>query len=155
MAYCWDTGAFIHVWREATPPDIFVTLWARLDGEVAAGNIVSPEEVYNELAKQEGDALFQWVKDRKPTLIVPLEADVQARVTEIGKTFPPFVTGDSDRNAADPWVIGVAMARDLTVVTQERRPGSPDSPSIPRVCNHFKVPFMNTFEFMRHEGWQF
>jgi MinD superfamily P-loop ATPase len=56
---------------------------------------------------------------------------------------------------ADPWVIGLAMARDLVVVTQETRPGSSDSPTIPRVCNHFGVEFVNTFEFMRREGWTF
>jgi hypothetical protein len=95
------------------------------------------------------------VRDRRATLVVPLEADLQARVTEIGADFPSFVAGDSDSNFADPWVIGLAMARGLTVVTQETRPGSPDSPTIPRVCNHFSVPFMTTFEFMRREGWKF
>lgn len=88
-------------------------------------------------------------------MIVPLEDDIQGRVTEIGAAFAPFLAGDADRNFADPWVVGLAMARGLTVVTQEARPGSPDSPTIPGVCGHFGVPFVNTFEFMRQEGWTF
>lgn len=155
MGYCWDTGAFIHSWVRTSPPDIFVTLWERLDNEITGGNIVSPEEVYVELERQEGDALFHWVRDRRAHLIVSLEADVQASVTNIGAAFQTFVSGDADRNLADPWVIGLAMARGLTVVTSETRPGSSDSPTIPRVCRHFNVPFLTTFEFMRREGWKF
>lgn len=155
MAYCWDTSAFIHSWVRTSPPDIFVTLWERLDGAIAAGTVVSPEEVYKELERQEGDTLLAWVRERRADLVVPLEDDLQERVTRIGAEFAPFVTGDADRNQADPWVVGLAMARGLTVVTQEIRPGSPDSPTIPRVCRHFGVPFMNTFEFMRREGWTF
>lgn len=155
MAYCWDTSAFIHSWARTSPPDIFITLWERLDTEIAAGNIVSPEEVYRELEKREGDTLLQWVRERRTQLIIPLEEDIQRRVGEIGAVFESFVAGDADRGAADPWVIALAMARGLTVVTQETRSGSPDSPTIPRVCDHFEVPFVGTFEFMRIEGWTF
>ena len=155
MAYCWDTSAFIHSWVRTSPPDIFITLWEQLDSEITAGNIVSPEEVYRELERQEGDTLFRWVRERRPLLIVPLETDIQQRVGEIGAMFPSLVAGDADRDFADPWVVGPAMARGLTVVTQETRPGSPDSPTIPRVCNHFGVPFVDTFEFMRRERWTF
>ena len=155
MAYCWDTSAWIHSWVRTSPPDIFVTLWQRVDAEIAAGSIVCPEEVYVELERQEGDTLPAWIKERRTNLVVPLADEVQDRVTAIGAAFPPFVAGDSDSNFADPWVIALAMARGLTIVTQERRPGSPDSPTIPRVCTHFGVEFVNTFEFMRREGWQF
>lgn len=54
MSYCWDTSAFIHSWVRTSPPDIFVTLWDRLDDAIAAGRVVSPEEVYKELERQEG-----------------------------------------------------------------------------------------------------
>ena len=155
MAYCWDTSAFIHSWVRTSPPDIFVTLWERLDGMITAGSIVAPEEVYIELGRQEGDTLLEWVQARRDNLVVPLEEDIQHCVAEIGGVFPTFVAGDTDRNLADPWVIGLAKARGLTVVTQETRPGSPDSPTIPRVCTHFHVPFLNTFEVIRGQGWTF
>lgn len=115
----------------------------------------APEEVYVELERQEGDTLLAWVRNRRDVLIAPLTEDIQGHVGTIGATFPPFVAGDADRNFADPWVIALAIANGLTVVTQERRPGSPDSPTIPRVCDHFNVPYVNTFEFMRREGWTF
>jgi hypothetical protein len=155
MAYCWDTSAFVHSWVRTSPPDIFVSVWDRLDQDISGGNIVSPEEVYLELERQEGDTLLAWVKHRKDVLVAPLTDDIQSCVGDIGAAFPPFVAGDVDRNFADPWVIALAMTRSLTVVTQESRPGSPDSPTIPRVCGHFGVPYINTFDFMRREGWTF
>jgi len=155
MAYCWDTSAWIHSWVRTSPPDIFVTLWERVDVAIASGEIRCPEEVYVELERQEGDTLLTWVRDRRDPLIAPLTEDVQAHVSTIGAQFPAFVAGDSDRNFADPWVIALAMSAGLTVVTQERRPGSPDSPTIPRVCEYFGVAYVNTFEFMRQEGWTF
>jgi Domain of unknown function (DUF4411) len=155
MAYCWDTSAWVHSWVRTSPPDIFVSLWERLDAAIANGDILSPDEVYIELERQEGDTLLAWVRERKDALIAPLTAMIQTRVGDIGAAFPLFVAGDTDRNFADPWVIALAMDNGLTVVTQERRPGSPDSPTIPRVCDHFNVPYINTFEFMRREGWTF
>jgi hypothetical protein len=155
VAYCWDTSAWIHSWVRTSPPDIFVTLWERLDAEISAGGIICPEEVYVELERQEGDTLLAWVRERRDVLVAPLTEDVQNHVTSIGAAFPPFVAGDTDSNFADPWVIALAMTHKLTIVTQERRPGSPDSPTIPRVCRHFGVSFVDTFEFMRLEGWQF
>jgi Domain of unknown function (DUF4411) len=155
MAYCWDTSAWVHSWVRTSPPDIFVSLWERLDTAIADGDILSPDEVYIELERQEGDTLLAWVRERKDALIAPLTVTIQSHVGDIGAAFPLFVAGDTDRNFADPWVIALAMANDLTVVTQERRPGSPDSPTIPRVCDHFNLPYINTFEFMRREGWTF
>src|SRR5262245_60863015 len=134
MAYCWDTSAWIHSWVRTSPPDIFVSLWERLDAAIGTGDILSPDEVLVELERQEGDTLLAWVRYRREGLIAPLTADIQTHVGSIGAAFPPFVAGDEDTNFADPWVIGLAMAQGLTVVTQERRPGSPDSPTIPRVC---------------------
>jgi hypothetical protein len=155
MTYCFDTSAFIHSWVRTSPPDIFVTLWDRLDEKIADGGIVSPEEVLKELERVEGDTLLAWVKERRNPLIIPLEADLQEKVGLIGAQYRTFVAGDADKNMADPWVIGLAMARDLTVVTQETKPGSSQKPTIPHVCHHFGVPFVDSFEFMRREGWTF
>ncbi len=83
MAYCWDTSAFVHSWVRTSPPDIFVSLWERLDQDIAGGNVVSPEEVYVELERQEGDTLLAWVRDRRGSLIAALTHDLQACVGDI------------------------------------------------------------------------
>jgi hypothetical protein len=44
----------------------------------------SPEEVYVELERQEGDTLLAWVRDRRDTLVAPLTQDIQALVGDIG-----------------------------------------------------------------------
>jgi hypothetical protein len=133
MSYCFDTSAFIHSWVRTSPPDIFVTLWGRLDGKIAEGGIVSPEGVLKELERVEGDTLLAWVKQGRDPLIVPLGADLQEKVGLIGAQYQSFVAGDADKNMADPWVIGLAMARNLTVVTQESKPGTPAKPTLARV----------------------
>jgi len=154
MSHCWDTSAFIHSWRRTSPPDIFVSLWDKLDAEIRASSIVCPDEVYRELERRD-DPLFRWVKDRKDALFVPLERTLQAHVATIGGVFPYYTAGDSDDNAADPWVVALAMERGLTVVTQETRQGSLDFPKIPRVCDRFGVRYVNTFDYMRAKGWTF
>jgi Domain of unknown function (DUF4411) len=153
VSHCFDTSSFIECWR-TSPQDIFVTLWDRLDSEISANGIVCPEEVLIELARQD-DGLHRWAKERRERLFVPLESDLQAAVARIGGVFPYYTAGDTDENGADPWVIGLAMARTLVVVTEERRPGSPDFPTIPRVCEHFGVQYINAFEYMRVKGWTF
>ena len=152
-AHSFDTSSFIECWR-TSPQDIFVTLWERLDQEINAGGIVCLKKSSWSSPRQD-DGLHRWAKDRRERLFVPLEADIQGQVTTIGEAFPYYTAGDTDENAANPWVIGLAMARNLTVVTEERRPGSPDHPKIPRVCDHFGVRYMNAFEYMRTKGWKF
>ena len=74
--------------------------------------------------------------------------------TLIANQFRHFVTNPKVRNRADPFVIALVKARGFTVVTQER-PGSPDSPKIPTVCDHFGVPYLRFLDIIRREQWRF
>jgi sugar phosphate isomerase/epimerase len=58
------------------------------------------------------------------------------------------------RHEADPWVISLAAARGLTVVTFETpgRASSPE-PKIPKACAKLGVPSVDIMGFMASLGW--
>lgn len=152
MAYCFDTSAFLECWTRYYPPDIFPGLWDKLSDLAAYKQIVAPEEVRRELEKQEDD-LTLWVQQR-PHIFVPLDSAVQTSVREVLARHPFLVKATSNRNQADPFVIAVARAQGLTVVTEEKG-GTPTKPKIPSVCQDFNVRCVGVVQFIRDQGWTF
>jgi predicted nucleic acid-binding protein len=47
--YCIDTSVWIDAWRDYYPPDVFGSLWERMDHLVRAGKVIAPVEVLLEL----------------------------------------------------------------------------------------------------------
>jgi len=64
MPYCVDTSGWLDGWQRNYPPDVFPTLWGKIEAVVAAGEIFSSEEVYVELQKKD-DEIHDWMKARK------------------------------------------------------------------------------------------
>ena len=63
---------------------------------------------------------------------------------------PDFLSG------ADPWLVAVAKTLGGTVVTHEQpNPDAKKKIFIPDVCNHFGVPYMDTFELLQRKKAQF
>ena len=75
--------------------------------------------------------------------------------------FQNFVDKDKPIPDADPFVIALAISKNLTVVTMERLKNIHESnknarPNIPNVCEHFSVPFINKIpDFLRALSWSF
>lgn len=150
--YVVDASAWIDI-RRYHPPDIFVTLWQRLDGAIAAGDLVSPEEVLHELERGDDD-LAETLR-LKAGLFLPLDAAQQAAVTEVLAACPTLANAEAERNRADPFVVAVARVRHGTAVSQERSRGGPAGRySIPDACAHFGIPCMRWLEFLREVRWQ-
>lgn len=59
------------------------------------------------------------------------------------------------RNGADLFVIGLVIARQGVVVTEETLSGRLDKSRIPDVCNALRVPWLNLVGFVTHQGWRF
>ena len=59
-----DTSAWLDGWARDYPPDVFPSLWEKIDELIANGTICSTEEVYIELKKKD-DSLIEWMKTRK------------------------------------------------------------------------------------------
>ena len=58
-------------------------------------------------------------------------------------------------SGADAFVIGLAKARGLVVVTQEERTNSAKAPHIPDVCEAYGLPYQPILRVIRDQGWNF
>ncbi len=153
MAYCIDTSALLDGWVRYYPRDVFPTLWDKLEKMIAGGRLVAPDEVLKELSKNDDD-LHKWAR-LQGGLFYPLEDDIQIATAEILATFPKLVNNERNRSIADPFVIAVAKARKLFVVTGEKRKGNPSRPKIPDVCDAYGIKCLTLLELMKNEGWKF
>ena len=71
-----------------------------------------------------------------------------------------FVHGDGAKDKfarkADGWLVACAQASNLTLVTKEvSNPYIKNRVSIPNVCEHFNVKYINTFDLLRQLGVRF
>lgn len=123
---------------------MFPSLWSKLDGLIAAGDIISSEEVYVEL-KRKDDDLHNWIQGRKQ-MLVPLDEAIQLQAVALLNEFPRLVDTLRGRSKADPFVIATAMERGAVVVSGETLTGNLDKPRIPDVC---KVKNIRCITFLR------
>jgi len=151
--YSIDTSAILDGHIRYYSPDVFPGIWSRLGALIDAGRLFAPDIVIDELKKKLDEA-HRWAKGHS-RLAVPLEKDVQLAATEVVNQYPKLIDNRPGRDAAaDPFVIGLARARGLTVVTGERETGSLGRPNIPDVCKALKVPCFSMLDLFRHEAWK-
>jgi hypothetical protein len=132
--YSFDTSSLLNGHRDLLPPQTFVSLWANIESMIAAGDIRCVDEVRNELARRD-DAIHEWAKSQ-PELFVPLTADIQLAAREVLSAHRRLVGVDGGRNTADPFVIALARARNVVVVTEETKKPSAGTSASPgsRTC---------------------
>ncbi|HTG45985.1 MAG TPA: DUF4411 family protein [Verrucomicrobiae bacterium] len=147
MPYCVDTSGWLDGWQRHYPPDVFPTLWTKIDSLITAGEIISSEEVYFELERKSDD-LRDWVKARKQ-MLVPLDEAVQIRAATLLAEYPRLVDTLRGRSKADPFVIATAMERNAVVVTGEIVSGNLDKPRIPDVCQVKTIRCINFLQMIR------
>lgn len=151
--YSIDTSALIQPWRDLLPPRRFPSFWHRYAGLFDSGEAIAVDEVNLELKRREGDDLLRWVGDRPSTMFVALDTDIQQAVLDLLSQSERLIGSHKGHNAADPWVIALAMARDLTVVTCELPSGGARRPKIPDVCELVGVAWINIVGLCDAENW--
>jgi len=117
------------------------------------GAIMAVDEVRNELSRRD-DEVCTWAKSQR-NLFVPLDEDVQSATRIVLAKHEKLMGVGGGRNAADPFVIGLATARDAAVVTEESRSGSLNKPRIPDVCDDLGVGCINLIGFVLEQGWSY
>lgn len=151
--YSFDTSAFIKGRRDLLPPDVFVTLWTKIEQAIAAGVIRASDEVWREVSKRD-DTIKGWATSQSD-LFVLLDHDIQTATRRILAEHPKLMGGGGGRNEADPFVIALACARAGVVVTEETLSNSMDKPRIPNVCDALSVRCINLVQFVREQKWTF
>jgi len=139
-------------------PDRFPSFWARFDGGIADGSIVSVREVSNELkALAKTDWILRHLSRHANFFQIP----EPAALSFVGTIFSVHhflnlveqkkrLTG---RPVADPFLIACAKVRGWAVVTEEKL--KPNAAKIPNVCKHFDVKYTNVEGFLKARGWKF
>lgn len=107
--YCIDTNALIDLWRRKYAPDVFPSLWEKIESLISQGELIAPLEVLRELEKQD-DELLKWAKAHKG-IFRDLDYEQQLRVRNILKEFPRLVDENKETPEADPFVIALAMSK--------------------------------------------
>ena len=158
MRYIFDTSSFFEL--ERFYPDIFKSVWIKLDKLVNDRLLFSTREVWNEMDR--GDLsphLHKWIeeKGRENIFSIP-EAEELIFVQKIlsVKHFQNLIGTRqilSGRPVADPFVVACAKIKCETVVTEERN--QPNAAKIPNVCEYFDIPCVNLEKFMIEQGWEF
>ncbi len=152
--YCLDTNALIRPWNGYYAPAICPTYWELLAQLAKKGIVFCPDEVRRELEKKD-DGLFAWAR-KTPDMFAPATEIVQEHLGQILARFPRLLDTRKGRNAADPWVIAIAMAQKATVVTQEKmRNRGTDRYGIPDVCAGFNINCIDDHRFVHDIGFRF
>ena len=106
MSYSVDTSALMDAWFRYYPPDVFGSLWERLDELVNEGRLLAIDEVRRELSKK-ADDLLEWATQRA-RMFVPLDRAIQDTAKLIIAGFPSLTnTKSAMRGMADPFVIAL------------------------------------------------
>ena len=153
MAYSIDTSSLIWAWRFAYPRDRFPSVWMQIENLIRSGDLKASPMVLAELERQDDD-LHAWAAG-KIEMFVDLDDGQQQEVRAIVAAHAGILQPGEDRVNADPFVIALARRRGLTVVSEERRSGNPNTPKIPNVCAARGVRCVNLLGLMADLGWTF
>lgn len=151
--YVLDSSCLIKLNREQ-PPDLYPSVWKRLEALVAVGRSVLPAEAKREIDKKD-DVLKAWVKSRPEVVIVETHADL-AVIVQISADHPLWVRGA--KNAADPFIIATAVRQGAVIVTDEKLAGRGSDERnlrIPNIAAEHDVECIDFTELVRRERWRF
>lgn len=151
--FSFDTSAIINGRRDLLPPEVFPTLWGHIEHMIMTGSVHSIDVVKDELSKRD-DQVSAWAKSQT-NLFLPLGIPVQEAATSILEEHPRLMGAGKGRNAADPFVIALAIVNRGVVVTEELLTGNIANPRIPDVCAALSVPCVNLIGFIRLQGWRY
>ena len=151
--FSFDTSAFINGRRDIFKPPMFEPIWDEIGHMIARGQVLAVDEVRRELGRKD-DEVLAWARTKRG-LFVPLEHDIQEATKEVLRECPRLMAQHgANRNSADPFVVGLALARGGTVVTQETPGRSDRKPRIPDACAAVGVDCRTLPDFVADQDWQ-
>lgn len=164
IVYSIDTNVFLDIW---CPPDSNIfskhrmpELWEYVEKLVEEGRIIATREVYDELKDHAEEDLLEWLKAHKHMFIELDESILNHTKAIINDVYSTYKGGykPDQKNAADPFVVAVALSRQAVVFTQEHRqdphnPSELNSPKIPTVCDKYDLECVNLHGFIEREGF--
>lgn len=153
MKYLLDSNTFIEAKNRYYRMNVCPGYWLWIRRKYDSEDVASIKLVGTELSDGT-DELSKWAK-KYPDLFVPVD-DVPtqknyAQVVAYANSLTGMKAGalEDFLAKADPWLIAKAMTLKATVVTHESFDlNIKRKITIPNVCNHFSVKWVNTFEML-------
>jgi hypothetical protein len=156
--YCIDASAIIHAWRDLYRPSSFPSFWKRMDALIERGDLVSPQEVREELLGPPD--LVAWAK-RSAQLFRELDEELQMSVRDVLSDLDALMrerrlTFLGRDLKADPFVVALGrITPNAMVVTQERPRGPQGRPKIPDLCKRHGLRCIGIADLIEEERWSF
>ncbi|MDO8514227.1 MAG: DUF4411 family protein [bacterium] len=129
----------------------FPGIWEGVEELISSGEIISHEEVYEEIMDGPYEDLKTWARNNKHVFEAYDYVGEGKIIADMGKKgFAEFVHQRKKKHNADPWLVAQAKKQGLRIITQERKKGIRD---IPRVAEVFKIDHLDIFALVKEKGW--
>ncbi len=157
MIYVFDNSSLSNL--KHFYPEVFQSVWVRLDALIEKNQLVSTREVWREIENGiPTPHVNDWLKQRKHIFTTPTK-DEQQFVVEIFKIkhFQALIGKQQQLRGtpvADPFVIACAGVKENGVVVSEES-YKKNGAKIPNVCKYFDIPCIKLKEFMQQQNWSF
>ncbi|PIV52736.1 MAG: hypothetical protein COS17_07640 [Elusimicrobia bacterium CG02_land_8_20_14_3_00_37_13] len=153
--YCIDTSALIDL-KFLYSPNTFLSLWRDIEKLVENKQLISPQQVFEELNEYEDkeDILLNWVKKHKK-MFMDLDEEQSNLVKDILRNFSGLIDTNKSTPDADPFVIALSATEGHTVITSEKMSLPNERPRIPNVCKHYNVKCISLQELFTEQGWKY
>jgi len=130
--------------------EVFESPWKYIDQCCDSGEIISHQEIYEEILLGGVPEVIKWAKikvDFFKDYNLPYEAEF---ITKIGSRFPNFLYQKKDMAVhADPWLVAQAHINGLTIITSEK---NNNQSQIPFVASQFGVKSVDIVAFFKERG---
>jgi hypothetical protein len=155
--YSIDSSSLMEWQGRYYPTDVFPSLAAIVDELAAAGRMLAPALVKEEIDAVGTAGLIDWTENHSG-IFVPT-AEVLAAAQAIQNQFTGLRDPKAEYEEADAYVIALARMRNGIVITQETPAAEKRNPRrthfIPDVCRELGITCISLLGLMRREGWRF